>query len=201
MQQVHMSLCVIHFWSQMTGVPFPTCREREMLHVACYKVGIHFPEIGFENSTWSNLNTAGSYSPWCHSLPWSRSTDGYPYPCRQEKGKMLHLSWYKMGLYFSKNRFFELHLNFRRGRGKALRHQHKLLPRGVRHHGELGLRGPDQLSQVLSPKGVSRLEWRAEQRNQVGLSGWGQFGKIFIWRQKPSPARLRAGTAPRPAPA
>ena len=46
------------FWVHC-GVPFDL--QREMLHVACYKVVIYFAKTGFVNCKWSNLNAPGSW--------------------------------------------------------------------------------------------------------------------------------------------
>ena len=86
------------------GCPFPSMQEREMLHLTCDKVEIHFSQIGFLDCKWSNLNAPGSYTPWCHSL--LVSTVGCLFLCMQEKG-MLHVSVNKVEIKFSKIGFVD----------------------------------------------------------------------------------------------
>ena len=75
----------IHFLGQLWDGPFSACRKREMLHVVGNKVEIYFSKIGFLDCKWSNLNTPGSYTPWCHSF--FRSTvGGVPFTLHAGKG-------------------------------------------------------------------------------------------------------------------
>ena len=75
---VQTPLCVIHFLGHLKGT------GKGNVHVACYKVRLYFPKIGFVNSTWSNCNAAASYTPLCRSL--LGSTEECPFLCMQGKG-------------------------------------------------------------------------------------------------------------------
>ena len=53
------------FLGSTEGCPLLCMQEKGLLHVACEKVEIYSSKIGFVDSKWSNLNTPGSYTPWC----------------------------------------------------------------------------------------------------------------------------------------